>query len=65
MTTVQIIEKANEVIRNASYTKIVKAGKNAGACFLIVNTGEGLALYGSYSSKAVYGQYNGQSFRFA
>jgi hypothetical protein len=48
-----IINKANE-ITNENFTKLVKARKNAGACFLIVALSTGGAIYGSYTSNAVY-----------
>ena len=48
-----IINKVNE-ITNDNFTKLVKARKNAGACFLIVALANGGAIYGSYTSSAVY-----------
>lgn len=53
MTTQEIIKKVNEITKE-NFTKIVKARKNAGACFLIVAFGTGESLYGSYNSNAVY-----------
>ena len=50
---ITIINKANE-ITNENFTKLVKARKNAGACFLIVALSTGGSIYGSYTSKAVY-----------
>lgn len=58
MTTNQILSKANEVVRNSNFTKLSKARKNAGHCFLICACGNGLAFYGSFSSEAVYCIYN-------
>ncbi len=48
-----IINKANE-ITNDNFTKLIKARKNAGACFLIVALATGGSFYGSYTSNAVY-----------
>lgn len=48
-----IINKANE-ITNENFTKLIKARKNAGACFLIVALATGGSFYGSYTSNAVY-----------
>ncbi len=57
-----VIKLANEIVKGASFTKLVKSRKNAGACFLIVAFSEG-ALYASYSSNAVYYiAKDGQSF---
>ena len=53
MTNLEIISKVNEVVKE-NFTKIVKARKNAGACFLIVALGTGESIYGSYSSNAIY-----------
>lgn len=59
-----IINKANE-ITNSKFTKIIKARKNAGACFLIVALATGGAIYGSYTSNAVYYiDQNGEAFGF-
>ena len=65
MTTAQIIAKANEVVRGASFTKVMKVRKNAGVAFLIVSCGNGLAFYGSYTSDSVYAEYNGQMVKLA
>jgi hypothetical protein len=48
----QILAKANEVIKDSSFTKLVKRSK-VGNCFLIVTT-PNFDLYGSFSSLAVY-----------
>jgi hypothetical protein len=53
MTTQEIIKKANEITKQ-NYSKLTKARKNAGACFLIVALAGGGSIYGSYSSTAVY-----------
>jgi hypothetical protein len=65
MTTItQIIEKANEVIRNANFTKVVKARKNAGNCFLIMTSAD-FDLYGSYSSETVYVHINSTMYKLS
>ena len=48
-----IINKVNELTKS-NFTKIIKARKNAGACFLIVALSCGASIYGAYNSKAVY-----------
>lgn len=48
----QILAKANEVVKNAEFTKLVKRSK-VGNCFLIVTTPQ-FDLYGSFSSNVVY-----------
>lgn len=58
-----VIELANQIVKGASFTKIVKSRKNAGVCFLIVALSDGGSLYASYSSNAVYYiAKDGQSF---
>lgn len=53
MSTQEIIKKVNEIVKE-NFTKIAKARKNAGACFLILAYGTGDAIYGSYKSEAIY-----------
>ena len=53
MKTQEILNKVNEITKE-NYSKIIKARKNAGACFLIVALANGESIYGSYSSNAVY-----------
>jgi hypothetical protein len=65
MTNQEIITKANQVVKNASFTKIMKVRKNAGASFLIVACGNGLSIYGSYTSDTYYANYNGLTVRLA
>lgn len=48
-----IINKVNEITRE-KFTKVIKARRNAGACFLIVALSSGGSIYGSYTSNAVY-----------
>jgi hypothetical protein len=62
--TTQIVIKANEIIKNANFTKLIKARKNAGACFLIMNTSQ-YAIYGSYSSETYYVKDNLNWFKLA
>jgi hypothetical protein len=64
MTNLEIIAKANEVVKGANFTKIMKVRKNAGACFLIVNS-NGLGIYGSYTSDTYYANWNNQMVRLA
>ena len=49
----QILDKANEIVIGANFTKLVKARKNAALHHLIVNT-QFYGLYISYTSKAVH-----------
>ena len=49
----EILNKANEIIRNASFTKIVKARKNASLHHCVVNT-KSFGIYISYTSDAVH-----------
>ena len=65
MTNLEIIAKANEVVKGANFTKIMKVRKNAGAAFLIVALGNGLGIYGSYTSDTVYANWNNQMVRLA
>jgi hypothetical protein len=65
MTNQEIIAKANEVVKGANFTKIMKVRKNAGAAFLIVALGNGLGIYGSYTSNAVYANWNNQMVKLA
>ena len=53
MKTTEILNKVNEITKE-NFSKVIKARKNAGACFLIVALNNGCAIYGSYSSNAVY-----------
>jgi hypothetical protein len=63
MTTQEILTKANEAIKNATFTNLKKARKNAAPMFLIVSCGNGLSLYGSYSSETYYASYGNQTFQ--
>jgi hypothetical protein len=65
MTNLEIITKANEVVKGANFTKIMKVRKNAGAAFLIVALGNGLGIYGSYTSNTIYINWGTQMFRLA
>lgn len=65
MTNLEIIAKANEVVKGTNFTKIMKVRKNASAAFLIVATGNGLGIYGSYTSDTIYANWNDQMFRLA
>ena len=49
----QILELANKVIKNANFTKIIKARKNASLHHCIVNTSN-FGIYISYTSEAVH-----------
>lgn len=49
----EILKKANEIIRNANFTKIVKARKNASMNHLVFNTSS-YGIYISYKSDSVY-----------
>lgn len=49
----EILNKANEIIRNANFTKIVKARKNASMHHLVLNTSS-YGIYISYTSDAVH-----------
>lgn len=62
--TTQIVIKANEIIKSANFTKLIKPRKNAGGCFLIMTTSE-YAIYGSYSSETYYVYYNLNWFKLA
>lgn len=64
MKNQDVIKKVNEVT-GENFVKIIKARKNAGACFLIVALSCGGSIYGSFSSNAVYYVNNlGESFAF-
>lgn len=65
MTNLQIIEKANEIVKGGNFTKIMKARKNAGIGFLICALGNGLAFYGSYTSDNIYANYGNEMVRLA
>jgi hypothetical protein len=43
----------------------MKVRKNAGAAFLIVALGNGLGIYGSYTSHTIYANWNNQMVRLA
>ena len=62
MTNSEILTKANEVVRGASFTKIGKV-KGNGSLFLIVALSNGAALYGSHTSDAVYVDVNNQMLK--
>jgi hypothetical protein len=49
----EILSKANEIIRDSNFTKIIKARKNAALHHCVVNT-MNFAIYISYTSKAVH-----------
>ena len=49
----EILSKANEIIKNANFTKIVKARKNASLNHCVVNT-QNFGIYISYTSDAVH-----------
>ena len=49
----QILEKANQIIRNVNFTKIIKARKNAAYHHLVLNTFD-YGIYISYTSDSVY-----------
>ena len=65
MTNSEIIAKANEIVKGASFTKIMKVRKNAGASFLIAALGNGLGIYGSFTSDTYYANWNNQMMRLA
>lgn len=59
----EILQTANQLIKGANFTKIVKARKNPAPSFLIVNK-KNFSLYASYSSEAVYViDNNGKAFQ--
>lgn len=59
MDNAQILEKANQVVKDKKFTSITRPKKIGVACFLIVNCGSGLAIYGAYNSDNYYAEYNG------
>ena len=63
MTNSEIIAKANEVVKGANFTKIMKVRKNAGIGFLICACGNGLGIYGSYTSDNIYANWGNQMVR--
>ena len=60
-----MINKANEIIKNANFTKVKKARKNLPMLFLIVALSDGSAIYGSYSSETYYIQIDSEMFRLS
>jgi hypothetical protein len=65
MTNLEIITKANEIVKGANFTKIMKVRKNAGPAFLIAALGNGLSIYGSYTSDTIYANWNKEMVRLA
>ena len=65
MTNLEIITKANEVVKNVNFTKIMKVRKSTGALFLIVTCANGLDIYGCYTNNNIYASYNNQLIKLA
>jgi len=65
MNTLQIIAKANEVIKGANFTKIMKVRRANQALYLIVALSDNTAIYGSYTNDNYYAIVNGQMVRLA
>jgi hypothetical protein len=59
----QILTKANEIIRGANFTKIVKARKNAAMHHCVLSS-QFFAIYISYTNDFVYAvDNNGNAFQ--
>jgi hypothetical protein len=58
-----ILNKANEIVKNATFTGLKKARKNTSALFLIVACGSGLTIYGSYNNENYYAFINANLYQ--
>jgi hypothetical protein len=65
MNTLNIINKANEIIKNANFTKLKNVRKNRGPIFLIVAFGNGNAIFGSYTSETYYVSFENITYQLA
>jgi len=58
-----LIAKANEVVKDATFTKMIKAGR-VSALITVCQLGNGDAICLSYNNDNVYGICNGQTVKF-
>ena len=65
MNSINIINKANEIIKNANFTKLKNVRKNRGSIFLIVALQDGNAIFGSYTSETYYVSIDNVSYQLA
>lgn len=63
LTNTEILNKANEVVKNANFTHIVKARKNTGALMLFLNDSNGIGYYFSYNNNNTYISVNSQFYQ--
>jgi hypothetical protein len=65
MNSINIINKANEIIKNANFTKLKNVRKNRGPIFLIAALQDGTAIFGSYTSETYYVSIDSVSYQLA
>ena len=51
MNSVNMIDKANQIIKNANFTKLKNVTKVTKPCFLIAVIKDGQAIYGQHNSQ--------------
>jgi hypothetical protein len=63
MIQTQILKKANEIVKNSNFTKIIKARKNLSGLMLFLNDSNGIGYYFSYNNSNTYICINNEFFK--
>ena len=63
LTNTEILNKANEVVKDSNFTHIVKARKNTEPLMLFLNDSNGISYYFSYNNNNTYISVNNQFYQ--